>query len=149
MPEVDIVTINNAVKTYAPIAKALIPTVSPNTNVDWIDKVSGLLDNLVKVAALYQQAQPQRQADKMENVREVEQAGEVRLPPPTKTTNNMMESKQMQVIKLIMPMIGAYVEKCMKENPKMPLGEALAKLDIINISDVNEILNQYKKSQGL
>jgi hypothetical protein len=145
--QVDLGTINKNVKAIAPIVKAAAAGLSENENdFAWVDKFANLIDKVSQFAELYKNSQTppitDRQIDTV-----IERAAPSQLPPPPPMPQP--ESKSMQAIRFVIPIIEQYLVRCIKENEKMPIGEVIAKLDIMTASEAYELLQKYKQGQGI
>ncbi len=64
----------------------------------------------------------------------------------TETPENMEKKEKMNaVINGIIKMLSEHIEKCAVENPNMTLGEALTKIDFINVTQLNVLLKMAIK----
>jgi hypothetical protein len=162
--EVTLETVNTLVKTSMPIVKAALDTNSQNpSDFEWIDKIANILDKVTQFAKVYQsQAQGGQGGQGTQAVLDRQPPNgyiETRLAPQPsfdghpkdvpETRDTTERDNQMKVIKLLIPVFEQYIDKCVKENPNMTIGEAIARLDIINISDAKAMLLQYKAGQGI
>ena len=150
--QVDLDTVNTGVKSAMPIIKAVSGQQQSN-EFEWLDRLANILDKVTQFAKVYQQGGLGGQS-RQEQINGIPPQNyvETRLAPPMPINDvrvNEDKDKQMQVIKLLIPIFEQYIDKCIAENPKMSIGEAISKLDIINISDAKEMLRQYKQSQGV
>ena len=155
--EVTLDTVNTAVKSSMPIVKAALGTNPSNpSELEWIDKIANILDKVTQFAKVYQsQAQGGQGGQSRQDLQGAAERQpptgyiETRLAPHPETRDTTERENQMKVIKLLIPVFEQYIDKCIKENPNMTIGEAIARLDIINISDAKAMLLQYKAGQGI
>ena len=156
--QVDLETVNTAVKSGMPILKAATSaTGQTGQDFEWLDRIAKILDSVTQFAKVYQnQRQGGQGGQGTQDVIERQPPNgyiEQRLAPQVAERpiqpDNTDKEKQMQLIKLFIPIFDAYIDKCIAENPKMSIGEAISKLDIINITDAKQMLTQYKLSNGI
>lgn len=147
MPQItDLNKINTAVKQYGPIAKTLIPDLN-NPEFAWIDRISNLFDKVNPIIQAYVNNRPQAQAAQLDSTG---QAAAVfyQLPPPPPSrdlTAPIQETRIMKMTKFLIPILTVYLDNCIKTNPKMPIGQAIAGLDIIDVSQLKDLLLEYQK----
>lgn len=154
MPQVDLETVNNTVKTALPVLRAAAGDGAEN-DFAWIDRIANLLDKVTQFAQVYRQQFSGQNTTDAAQARQIDIEIERRdpavvretAPPPVLPPQG--ENKAMQAIKLVLPIIEQYLIRCQAENPKMPLGEVISRLDIINVSETLDLLIKYKQSQGI
>lgn len=148
MPQVlDLETINTGVKA---VTSVLVDSNTANEYA-WLDRIANLLDKVTQFAGVYKQmqtTQPQAQAD-----RHPPDNFQPPRPQPAGTIGQPLEAakdkKAMQMLKFVIPVLDTYLDKCIKENPQMTIGEAIAKLDIMHVTELKELMRLYRQSNGL
>jgi hypothetical protein len=143
--EVTLDTINAGIKTGMPLVKAITGDMTSG-DLAWIDKIANILDKVTQFAKVYQQAQGgQSQNEALRDPPEgmiIENPSFRQLPEAQPKEGNNMDA-----IKILIPIFEQFIDKCIAENPKMSIGQAISRMDIINISEAKQLLNKYK--QGL
>lgn len=146
MPEIDqakLSKINNAIHETLPIVKS-VTGASPE--IDIIERLSTFADKIIKLGEMYQAnraAQPVNREPPPDNIENTLQSNGYNTfaiaPQP-----NEKDAPLMKVLKFIIPIFEDYLAKSIKDNPEMPIGHAIAKLDILNVSEALELLKKVK-----
>jgi hypothetical protein len=152
MPQVfDLTAINKTVQDSMPVVKAAVTGLSDNpasNDFAWIDRIVNLLDKVTQFAGTYKSMSAPVQAQAIEQTREQNQPLEYRAVPVKSQApplNNEDKEKQKMLTNMIIKVFETHLEKCIKENPSMPIGEAISKLDFINVCEAKELIQGMKK----
>jgi hypothetical protein len=149
--QVDLNTVNTQIQQAMPLIKAgtqVMNNAAPG-EFEWLDKIANMLDKVTQFAKLYQEqarpASPQSQGDQQTIPRDL---GITELPPqplhPQQIATPQQENKMNMIMKVMIPIIEAHLDNCIKINPKMSAGEVIARIDFLDVTELKKLLNDNK-----